>query len=250
MSRFSKSKNPFMNEDSYKTSTIQLEGQTILEEDQGLMTVNGAIDKTFLLMGLMMITAYYSWINPSTALLMTGAFGGLLVVIIAAFKKEMSGTLAPIYALLEGLFVGTISAMYAAQFDGIVFQAIVLTVSMLGVMLFLYKYRIIRVTEKLRSGVMMATGGVVLLYIVSIGMSFMGFNMPYLHEGGLIGIGISVVIIGIAAFNLLLDFDNFEKGEQFGAPKYMEWYSAMGLLVTLVWLYIEILRLLSKLNRD
>lgn len=251
MSRFTESHNPFMNEDSYKkAATTNVNGQLIERSDQGVMTMNGAIDKTFMLIGLMMVTAFYSWNYPSMALLLTGAIGGIIVVIIAAFKKEMSGTLAPIYALLEGLFVGTISALYAAEFSGIVFQAVILTVSMLGLMLFLYKYRIIKVTEKLRSGIMMATGGVMLLYIISIGMSFFGVNMPYLHEGGMIGIGISLVIIGIAALNLLLDFDNFEKGVQYGAPKYMEWYSAMGLLVTLVWLYIEILRLLSKLNRD
>ena len=158
---------------------------------------------------------------------------------------EYSPTLAPLYAALEGLFVGGISAMYAARFGGIVFQAIMLTIAVLFTMLFLYRSGIIKVTEKLRAGVYMATGAIFLVYILSFILSFFGIQIPFLHSTGPIGIGISLVIIGIAAFNLLLDFDNFEKGERYGAPAYMEWFLGMGLLITLVWLYIEILRLLA-----
>lgn len=250
MSRFTKSTNPFMKEDMYRKANVITNDGPITRSDDQLMTVNGAIDKSFMLLGLLMLTAYFSYYNASTLLLLGGAIGGLVVVLIAAFKKHLSVTLAPIYALLEGLFIGSISAMYASGYSGIVFQAVILTASMLGVMLMIYKMRLIRVDEKFKAGIMMATGGVFLLYLSSFVLSLFGINVPYLHEGGMIGIGISVVIIVIAALNLLLDFDNFEKGEQYGAPKYMEWYSAMGLIITLVWLYIEFLRLLSMLNRD
>jgi uncharacterized YccA/Bax inhibitor family protein len=179
-----------------------------------------------------------------------GAIGGFVVVLIATFKPAWSGTLGPIYAALEGLFVGSISAMYASAFGGIIFQAVTLTMAIFFIMLFVYKTGIIQVTNKFRTGVVMATAAVALVYLVNIVLSMFGINMPYLHEGGLIGIGISLVIIGIASLNLLLDFDSFEKGEQAGAPAYMEWFFAIGLLVTLVWLYLEILRLLSILNRD
>ena len=138
--------------------------------------------------------------------------------------------------------------MYAAAFSGIIFQAVTMTFALLFMMLFIYKAGIIKVTQKFRSGVIMATGAVMLVYIASFVLSMFGINMPYLHEGGMIGIGISVAIIGIASLNLLLDFDNFEKGEQYGSPKYMEWFSAMGLIITLVWLYIEILHLLSIIS--
>ena len=167
---------------------------------------------------------------------------------IASFKTAWSPVLAPLYALAEGLFVGTVTAFYASAFDGIVFQAVSLTISMLFIMLFLYQARIIVVTQRLRSGIIMATVAVMVVYLASWGLSYFGIEVPYLHEGGIMGIGISVLIIGIASMNLLLDFDMFEKGEQLGAPKHMEWFAAMGLLVTLVWLYIEFLRLLSKLR--
>ncbi|MEZ4931497.1 MAG: Bax inhibitor-1/YccA family protein [Saprospiraceae bacterium] len=142
--------------------------------------------------------------------------------------------------------------MYAGAFGGaIVFHAVTLTFAVLFMMLFLYKTGMIKVTEKFRSGVMMATGAIFIVYLLSWVLGMFGVNIPYLHEGGMMGIGISVVIIGIAALNLLLDFDMFEKGEQYRAPKYMEWFAAMGLLITLVWLYIEILRLLAILaGRD
>ncbi|MEZ4958696.1 MAG: Bax inhibitor-1/YccA family protein [Saprospiraceae bacterium] len=172
-------------------------------------------------------------------------------MLIASFKTHLSATLAPIYALLEGLCVGSVTAIYAAGFGGgIIFHAVTLTFALLFAMLFIYKTGIIKVTNKFRTGVVMATGAVLLVYLLSFVLGFFGISVPYLHQGGMIGIGISLVIIGVATLNLLLDFDNFEKGEQYGAPAYMEWFSAMGLLITLVWLYFEILRLLSILNRD
>jgi uncharacterized YccA/Bax inhibitor family protein len=141
-----------------------------------------------------------------------------------------------------------VSAYYGGLYGGIVFNAISLTFGILFAMLFIYKTGIIKVTDKLRTGVIMATAGIALVYLLNIILGFFGISVPYLHQGGAIGIGISVVIIGVAAFNLLLDFDNFDKGERYGAPAYMEWYLGMGLLITLVWLYIELLRLLSILS--
>jgi uncharacterized YccA/Bax inhibitor family protein len=158
---------------------------------------------------------------------------------------------APVYAVLEGLFLGGISAFYEAQFQGIVIQAVGLTFGTLAALLLAYKSGMIRATENFKLGVAAATGGIMLVYLVSLGMSFFGMRMPYLHESGPLGIGISVFIVVIAALNLVLDFDFIEQGAAQGAPKYMEWYAAFGLLVTLIWLYLEILRLLSKLrSRD
>ena len=256
MSRFSKnnwtrSRNPFMKEDAYRNAANQpldagFDQMAVTEQ----MTVQGAINKTFILTGLLLITAIYSFSNPSTLFMWGGAIGGLVIVLIASFRPQSSGVLAPIYALLEGLFVGSISGIYAIGYEGIVFNAICLTIATLFMMLFIYKSGIIKVNNKFRTGVVMATGAIALVYLLSFVLSFFGINMPYLHDGGMIGIGISVVIIGVAALNLLLDFDNFERGEQYGAPRYMEWFSAMGLLITLVWLYIEFLRLLAIFAND
>jgi len=175
-------------------------------------------------------------------------FGGIAVYFFTYFKPTFAPMSAPIYALLEGLFVGTVSVMYGSQagMDGIVSQAVLLTFGTLVTMLMLHKSGLIPVTQKFRMAIGMATGAIFFAYLIS----FLGVGIPYLHEGGIIGIGISVVIIGVASLNLLLDFDSFEKGEKANAPSYMEWVCAMGLLVTLVWLYVEFLRLLSKLNRD
>jgi len=206
-----------------------------------------AKSETLDLVGIMLITAGIAFVMPSTLFMYGGMFGGLAILIFASFKKELSPTLAPLYAALEGLFVGAVSAMYAAAFDGIVFNAASLTIALLFAMLFIYKSQIIKVTSKFRTGVIMATGGIMVVYLMSWILGMFGIQVPFIHETGMMGIGISAFVIVIACMNLLLDFDNFEKGEQYGAPKYYEWYSAMGLLVTLVWLYVELLRLLSKL---
>jgi uncharacterized YccA/Bax inhibitor family protein len=214
------------------------------------MTVEGAVNKTFLLMAILLVTAVFNYEAQNPLFTMVGAIGGLIVAIITAFRQQNANVLAPIYAALEGLFVGGITAMYASAVSGIVFQALTLTISVLLIMLFLYKTRIVKVTAGLRTGIIMATSAIALLYLVSFALSFFSISVPYIHEGGMIGIGFSLFVVGLAAMNLLLDFDNFERGEQIGAPKSMEWYSAMGLLITIVWLYVEILRLLSKLSRD
>lgn len=245
---FFSSGNPFMKEDAYHNSAREVLDSGFVSSSER-MTVQGAVNKTFILFGLMLLTTVASYAYANPLFLWVGAIGGLVAVLVASFKPHLSATLAPIYALLEGLFIGTITAYYGSRFGGaIIFHAVTLTMAMLFAMLFLYKTGIIKVTDKLRSGIMMATMAVCLVYLLNIVLGLFGVNLPFLHQGGLIGIGISVVIIGIAAFNLLLDFDNFDKGARFGAPSYMEWFSAMGLLITLVWLYVEILRLLSILS--
>lgn len=236
------SHNPVMKEEAFQKAAWEA-GQTGLAGER--MTVQGAVNKTFILTGIMLLTSIFGYMSPNPLFMWGGAIAGLIVVLIASRNPQKSGTLAPIYAALEGLFVGSISAIYAAAFDGIILHAVSLTIAVLFMMLFIYKAGLIKVTQKFRTGVMMATGAIFLVYIVSFVLSFFGINVPYLHEGGTMGIVISLVIIGVASLNLLLDFDNFEKGEKYGAPEYMEWFSAMGLLITLVWLYVEILRLLA-----
>ena len=250
--RFKKSSNPLLNEDRLAKASAQPAGGGFITraEDQR-MTIDGAVNKTFLLGALLLATAVYSFFFPSQLFVWGGAIGGLILVFVMSFKPQMSGTLAPIYALLEGLFVGSVTAIYAAGFGtGLVFNAILGTISVLFMMLFIYKAGLITVNQKFRSGIMMAIGAIFLVYMLNIVLSFFGMSVPYLHQGGPIGIGISVLIIGVASLSLLLDFDNIERGAAMGAPKYIEWFSAVGLIVTLVWLYLEILRLLAVLQRD
>lgn len=237
---FLESHNPVMTEKAYQQSAR--EGAVSRGET---MTVQGAVNKTLLLSAILLATAVWGYAATNPIYMWIGAIGGLIIVLVAAFKPHLSPTLAPVYAGLEGLFVGGISAIYGGIYDNIIFHAVTLTIAVLFLMLFLYKSGIIKVTDKFRSGVIMATGAIFLVYMVSFALSFFGIQVPFLHEGGIMGIGISLLIVGVASLNLLLDFDNFEKGEQYGAPSYMEWFSAMGLLITLVWLYVEMLRLIA-----
>ncbi|MBX2814665.1 MAG: Bax inhibitor-1/YccA family protein [Saprospiraceae bacterium] len=241
---FFESSNPYLNEERFASSSASSLTGTI-DEDAGQMTVSGAVNKTFLLGAIMLAAAAFSYTFPSPLLIWGGAIGGLIVVIIASRKMERSPVLAPIYAGLEGFFVGGISAMYASMMDGIVMQAVALTFGVFFSMLAIYKSGLIKVTKSFRTGVMMATGGILILYLVSIVMGFFGMNIPFLHEATPLGLVISLGILAIAALNLLLDFDLFEKGEEQGAPEYMEWFAGMGLLITLVWIYVEILRILA-----
>lgn len=242
---FTESSNPVLNEDKYKQV---LDAGMVGEMEP--MTINGAINKTLLLMAMMLATGVISFVYPNPLFMWGGIIGGAIVMFIASSNPSRSPILAPIYAGLEGLLVGTITAYYSAAFEGIIFQAVTATFAILFMMLMLYKSGLISVTAKFRAGVSMAVGAVMLLYLVNIVLYFFGISIPFLHDGGPLSIGITLVIIGIASMNLLLDFDNFEKGEEMQAPGYMEWYSAMGLLFTLVWLYLEILRLLSYLQSD
>lgn len=225
------------------------------------MTLNGTVNKTGFLLLLTVLTAAFAWsktftesgeIAPGAMIyLWGGAIGGLVLALITTFKKEWSPVTAPMYALVEGFFLGAISAIYNAQFSGIVLQAVMLTFGIMFALLFAYRSGLIKATENFKLGVAAATGGIMLIYLATIALGFFGIKIPFIHESGLIGIGFSLFVVVIASLNLVLDFDFIENGVEAGAPKYMEWYGAFGLMVTLVWLYLELLRLLAKLqSRD
>lgn len=222
------------------------------------MTINGTITATGVLTVLLLLSAVVGWnaveSNPFTVELPGWFFIALIAAVGSAIatilKPAWARITGPLYALAEGLVLGAISHLYEFQFDGIVLQAAAGTVGVLAVMLFLYATRIIEVTDKLRMGIIMATGAIALVYLVNIVLRLFGAEMPFLHDTGTVGILISVVIVGVAAMNLLLDFDFVERGVASGAPAKLEWYAAFGLLITLVWLYLELLRLLSKLQRN
>lgn len=223
------------------------------------MTIEGTVTKTGLLLGIALVPAAWIWgrvidgtvPGSLTAWLLGGAVGGLIVAIVTIVKKTWAPYTAPLYAALEGVVLGALSAVLELQFPGIVIQAVALTFGTLGCLLVAYRTGLIRATENFKLGVVAATGGIFLIYVVSWILSFFGTTIPYIHENGLIGIGFSLFVVVVAALNLVLDFDFIEQGAERGAPKYMEWYAAFGLIVTLVWLYLEILRLLSKIqSRD
>jgi uncharacterized YccA/Bax inhibitor family protein len=241
--------NPALRESVFTNAALGVRGD--------VMTVNGTVNRTGFLILLVMAAAWYSWSKaapqPGGAvtghpLIFAGAIGGFIVALITIFKKNLAPITAPIYAVLEGLFLGGLSAMFEARFPGIAVQAIFGTFGVMGALLLAYRTGLIKATENFKLGVFAATGGIALLYLVSLMMGFFGKSIPFIHSTGPIGIGFSVFVVIIAALNLVLDFDFIEKGEEVGAPKYMEWYAAFGLLVTLVWLYVEMLRLLSKLR--
>jgi len=246
-----KSSNPTLQEKTYQ-GTI-LEGISAGEE----MTVKGTMNKFGVLMALMVASTLFAWdqfdkgSDPMT-LLLTGVFGGLGIALIMMFKKTWAQYLAPAYAILEGLFVGTISAMYNYTYPGLPTQAVALTLLVTLLMFLIYRYRIIRVTSRLRKVVMVATAAIAIFYMIQW-ITFLIMGSPigsFTNAATPLGIGFSILVVGLAAFNLLLNFDTIEKGVELRAPKYMEWYSAFGLLVTIVWLYLELLRLLSKLQRN
>ena len=235
------SSNPALSEKIFKKASF---AQTA----EGSMSIAGAINKVGILTIILLLTSAFSWSMGSPALMWIGLIGGLIMAFATIFKPEWSAWSAPLYAALEGLFLGTISAVYASTFDGIVPKAILLTFSILFVMLFSYRTGLIKATEKFKGGVIAATGGVAIFYVITMVMSMFGADTSAFFGGGLLSIGISLVIIVIAAMNLILDFDFIEKGAQQGLPKHYEWYGAFGLMLTLVWLYLEILRLLSYLT--
>lgn len=224
------------------------------------MTVQGVIFKTLICLLLVMLTAGWTWVkffqsggNTSviTPYLWGGIFGGLILSMITIFKKEWAPITAPLYALVEGLVIGGISSMFEASYPGIVIQAVSLTFGTLFVMLTAYSTGFIRVTEKFKLGVIAATGGLFVFYMIGIVLSFFGITMPLVYSSSPFGILFSIFVVGIAALNLVLDFDFIAQGAKKGAPKYMEWYGSFALMVTLIWLYIEFLRLLSKIqNRN
>ncbi|MBI4436224.1 MAG: Bax inhibitor-1/YccA family protein [Candidatus Omnitrophica bacterium] len=239
-----------------RTANPALNAQTFtniaVRTDQA-MTIQGTVNKTGISLLLLFMTASWVWGKTLSGagipvLAWLGALAGFVVAIATVFKKEWAPVTAPLYAALEGLFLGGISAVFEAQFPGVVIQAVALTFGTLLALLLAYTSRLIRPTENFKLGVVAATGGICLVYLISFIMSFFGGRIPLIHEASPIGIGFSLVVVVIAALNLVLDFDFIEQGATRGVPKYMEWYAAFGLMVTLIWLYLEMLRLLSKVR--
>ena len=214
------------------------------------MTLQGVVNKSGILLLLCLASGAFAWTHPELRgpLVLIGLVGGLIACLVGTFKPATTPVAAPAYALLEGLCLGAISQVIEHRYPGIVLNAMLLTFGVLGVMLAAYTTRTIVVTERLMKGVFAATAAVFLVYLVDMLLGFFGHRVPFIHESGPLGIGISLVIVGIAAFNLLLDFAVIEQNVRSGAPRFMEWYCGMALLVTLVWLYLELIRLLSKLR--
>ena len=214
------------------------------------MTIEGTVNKTAMSLLLLLAAASYTWINPSTGLMILGFIGGFIMALITIFKKTWAPYTVSGYALLEGLALGGVSRIFEIQYPGIASQAIFLTFGILAALLLAYKTGVIKPTENFKLGVFAATGGIAIMYFISFIMSFFGSGMSILNpnNASMISIGFSIFVVGIASLNLVLDFDFIEEGAERGAPKYMEWYGAFGLLVTLIWLYLEILRLLAKLQ--
>jgi uncharacterized YccA/Bax inhibitor family protein len=240
-----RSSNPLLNDKTF-AATRAFDGQS--------MTINGTVQKTAGLLFLIVCSAAYTWelarTNPSQAMpwMIGGAIGAFISVLIAWFNKNWSPVLAPAYALLKGLMLGGVSAFANARYPGIVVSAVALTFGVLGSLLVVYRTGLIKATENFKLGVAAATGGIFLVYLVTMILGFFGREIPYIHASGTFGIAFSIFVVIMAALNLVLDFDFIENGAASGAPRYMEWFAALGLMVTLVWLYLEILRLLSKLN--
>lgn len=221
------------------------------------MTLKGTIDKSFLLLIVLMVAALWPWsqmangdVQAVSSLTMLGALGGFIAAMIVSFKPTTAPYLALPYAALEGLFLGGISALFEQKYHGIAIQAVGLTFGVLGALLIAYRTRLIRVTDQFRAMVVAATFGILLFYVATLILGFFHFSLQALYAPTPLGIGISLVIVGIAALNVVLAFDLIDRGVASGAPRFMEWYCAFSLMVTLVWLYIEILRLLSKVRRS
>lgn len=223
------------------------------------MTISGTVNKAGILLICVVATAAWTWRQflsapaPETMVpyVAIGGIGGFIVALVTVFKKTWAPVTAPLYGLLEGMALGGISALFELRFPGIAIQAVGLTFGTLVALLLAYRSGLIRVTDNFRLGVVAATGGIAVFYLATFVLGFFGVHFNSIYGAGPIGIGFSVFVVIIAALNLVLDFDFIERAAQAGAPKYMEWYAAFGLMVTLIWLYLEILRLLSKLrSRD
>ncbi|MGE4169968.1 MAG: Bax inhibitor-1/YccA family protein [Candidatus Margulisiibacteriota bacterium] len=238
-----------------RSANPALKDDAFLERTSGeAMTVQGSINKTFILLLVVIAAASFTWskflaggVASVSVWLLLGVIGGFIAALVTIFKKDMAPITAPIYALFEGLFLGAVSSMLEMQYPGLVIQAVGLTFGTALCMLGAYRSGLIQVNEKFKLGLLAATGGIALVYLVGFVLQFFGMPLP-LFGNGIIGIGFSVFVVVIAALNLVMDFDLIETGAANGAPKYMEWYGAFALMVTLIWLYIEILRLLTKLR--
>jgi uncharacterized YccA/Bax inhibitor family protein len=242
------------------TLTEKIFDKSLSPAGEGVMTVRGTLNKFGFIFLMMMASAAFTWHAHDegqnvTGYMFGGLFGGFIVALVITFKRSWAGYLAPLYGLLEGLFVGAISALinyqFAETYPGIVLQAVGLTFGAAIAMFLLYNFKVIKATERFKSIMFTATAGIAIFYLIAMVLRMFGIDIPFLHEGSAIGIGFSVFVVAIAALSLIIDFDMIETGSAMGAPKHMEWYCAFGLLVTIVWLYIEILRLLSKVaSRD
>ena len=248
-----KSGNPSLREDKFRSTILD---EIVLHENA--MTVRGTLQKFGFLFLMVLATSFYSWKEFAEGgnvlpLVLTGSIGGFVIALILIFKPNLSPYLAPLYALMQGLFLGAISAMYNAVFaekaPNIIINAVGLTFGVAAAMYLLCSFKIVKVTDKFRAIVMSAVIGIALFYGLVIILRMFGYdNMPFLHEGSTMGIVFSLFVVAVASMKLILDFDMIEKGSEMGAPKFMEWYGAFGLMVTMVWLYLEVLQLLSKLN--
>ena len=242
-----RSGNPFLGDKSFD----------LVERGEARMTLMGTVNKTAILLALTLISAlwvwnkYYELQDPASILplMWIGIIGGLVLAFVTILAKKAAPYTAPCYALLEGLALGGISAFYETRYPGIVIQGVGLTFGTLACLLLAYRTGLVKATENFKLGVVAATGAIALLYVVNLVMGMFGHSMGFIHEGGTVGILFSLVVVTVAALNLVLDFDFIEQGVAAGSPKYMEWFGAFGLLVTLVWLYLEMLRLLSKLRK-
>jgi len=251
-----KTSNPALGKNTFNDFAQSQYGGNLVDAS-ARMSLSGTVNKTGILLLCCVATAAWTWnsfmqtrdINTVFPAIMIGAFGGFIVALVTVFKKAWSPVTAPIYALLEGLALGGLSGVFELRYPGIALEAVGLTFGTLFVMLLVYKSGLIKVTQKFRIGVVAATGGIMLFYVATLVLSF--FHISFfssVYGSGLIGIGFSLFVVAIASLNLVLDFDFVEQGVSQGVPKYMEWYAAFGIMVTLVWLYIEILRLLSKVR--
>ena len=248
-----RSGNPALNDNTF----LDIGSGRVISGGDDAMTLNGTVNKTAILLMLVVFSAAYTWSlasgpTPSPLvfpLMIGGVIGGLVFFLATMFKKTWAPVTAPLYALCEGLFLGGVSAYFEMSYPGIVMQATALTFGTLAALLMAYRSGLIKATENFKLGVVAATGAICLVYLASMVMRLFGFgSLGFIHDSGPIGIGFSLVVVVIAALNLVLDFDFIEHGVEQGAPKYMEWIGAFGLVVTLVWLYLEMLRLLSKLR--
>tara|TARA_B100001989_G_scaffold187181_1_gene136665 strand:+ start:13188 stop:13934 length:747 start_codon:yes stop_codon:yes gene_type:complete len=237
-----RSGNPVLTSNAFDIST----------DSSDVMTINGTVTKTFLSLCLVIISGYYSWIYISitNVLILPSILFALILGGVTVFKKHLSPITVPIYAVVQGIFLGALSYTFNTLYDGIVITAISYTLSILFVMLTLYRTGIIKPTENFKLGLAAGTGGIALIYLVNFVMSFFGTGLSIMdiNNASMLSIGFSLFVIVMAALNLVVDFDFIEEGSEKGAPKYMEWFGAFGLMVTLIWLYIEILRLLAKMN--